>query len=119
MLDSCNAIRLIGLEDVKATLAVMRTPDGHNRIELDKFHTPHAVRSGAVDAPVNTVGICPVMFPVDDIDEMVTRLRSHGARLIGEVVQYEDTYRLCYLRGPEGIIVALAEEFHKKSGTRP
>src|SRR2546425_10973770 len=100
---------LIGLKDVRATLALMRTPDGHGRIELDKFHTPNAIRIGPVDAPVNTLGIRRVMFAVDDIDDVVARLRAHGAELVGEM-QYEDTYRLAYIRGPEGIIVALAEQ---------
>jgi catechol 2,3-dioxygenase-like lactoylglutathione lyase family enzyme len=100
---------LIGLKDVRATLAMMRTPDGHGGIELDKFHTPNAVRFGPVDAPVNTLGIRRVMFAVDDIDDVVARLRAHGAELIGEM-QYEDTYRLAYVRGPEGIIVGLAQE---------
>src|ERR671918_1328397 len=101
---------LIGLKDVRATLALMRTPDGHGRIELDKFHTPNAIRIGPVDAPVNTLGIRRVMFAVDDIDEVVARLLAHGAELVGEVVQYGDTYRLAYVRGPEGIIIALAEQ---------
>lgn len=100
--------RLIGLKDVRATLAMMRTPDGQG-IELDKFHTPNAIRFGPVDAPVNTLGIRRIMFAVDDIDDVLARLQVHGAELVGEVVQYEDQYRLCYLRGPEGIIVALAE----------
>jgi len=100
---------LIGLTHVRATLAFMRTPDGHGRIELDKFHTPDAIRYGPVDAPVNTLGIRRIMFAVDDIDAVVGRMRAHGAALIGEM-QYEDTYRLAYLRGPEGIIVALAEQ---------
>jgi catechol 2,3-dioxygenase-like lactoylglutathione lyase family enzyme len=100
---------LIGLKDVRATLVSMRTPDGHGRIELDKFHTPDAIRFGPVDAPVNTLGIRRVMFVVDDIDEVVARLRAHGAELIGEM-QYEDTYRLAYIRGPEGIIVGLSEQ---------
>src|SRR5215210_1713667 len=101
---------LIGLKDVRATLALMRTPDGHGRIELDKFHTPNAIRFGPVDAPVNTLGIRRIMFAVDDIDDVVARLRAHGAELIGEVVQYEDKYRLCYIRGPEGIIIGLSEQ---------
>ena len=88
---------------------MMRTPDGHGRIELDKFHTPRAVRGEPEDAPVNTLGYRRVMFAVDDIDAVLARLRTHGAELVGEVVQYEDSYRLCYVRGPEGIIVALAE----------
>src|SRR6058998_1860681 len=93
---------LIGLEDVRATLAVMRTPDGHGRIELDKFHTPGAIRLGPVEAPVNALGIRRVMFAVEGIDALVARLRAHGAELLGEVVQYEDAYRLAYIRGPEG-----------------
>ena len=100
---------LIGLKDVRATLAMMRTPDGQG-IELDKFHTPNAIRFGPVDAPVNTLGIRRIMFAVDDIDAVVARLLAHGAELVGEVVQYEDIYRLAYIRGPEGIIVALAEQ---------
>lgn len=101
---------LIGLQDVRATLALMRTPDGHGGIELDKFHTPTAVRFGPVDAPVNALGIRRIMFAVEDIDAVVTRLLAHGAELIGEIVQYEDANRLAYIRGPEGIIVGLAEQ---------
>ncbi len=100
--------RLIGLEDVRATLAMLRTPDGQG-IELDKFHTPEAVRFGPVDAPVNTLGIRRIMFSVEDIDAVVARVRSHGGEIIGEM-QYENTFRLAYIRGPEGIIVALAEK---------
>ena len=100
--------RLIGLENVRATLAMLRTPDGQG-IELDKFHTPDAIRFGPVDAPVNTLGIRRIMFAVDNIDAMVARIRAHGAELIGEM-RYGDTYRLAYLRGPEGIIVGLAEQ---------
>ena len=92
--------RLIGLKNVRATLALMRTPDGHGRIELDKFHTPDAVRSGPEDAPVNALGIRRIMFAVDDIDDVVARLLAHGAELVGEVVQYEDTYRLPTSAGP-------------------
>ena len=102
--------RLIGLQNVRATLVLMRTPDGHGRIELDKFHTPDAIRTGPANVPVNALGIRRIMFAVDDIDDVVARLRAHGAELVGEVVQYEDTYRLCYVRGPEGIIVGLAEQ---------
>ena len=102
--------RLIGLQNVRATLALMRTPDGHGRIELDKFHTPEATRTGPEKAPVNELGIRRIMLSVDDIDEMVGRLLAHGAELVGEVVQYEDTYRLAYIRGPEGIIVGLSEQ---------
>ncbi len=105
---------LIGLKDVRATLAMLRPPDGHGGIELDKFHTPNAIRFGPVDAPVNALGLRRVMFAVDDIDDVVARMRAHGAELIGEM-QYEDTYRLAYIRGPEGIIVGLAEEIRKAS----
>jgi catechol 2,3-dioxygenase-like lactoylglutathione lyase family enzyme len=102
--------RLIGLQNVRATLALMRTPDGHGRIELDKFHTPEAIRIGPENVPVNALGIRRIMFTVDDIDDVVARLRTHGAELVGEAVQYEDTYRLCYVRGPDGIIIGLAEQ---------
>jgi catechol 2,3-dioxygenase-like lactoylglutathione lyase family enzyme len=102
--------RLIGLQNVRATLALMRTPDGHGRIELDKFHTPEAIRTGPEKAPVNELGIRRIMLSVADIDEMVARLLAHGAELVGEVVQYEDMYRLAYIRGPEGIIVGLSEQ---------
>ena len=102
--------RLIGLEGVRATLALMRTPDGHGRIELDKFHTPDAIRFGPVDAPVNALGIRRIMFAVEDLDAVVGRVCAHGAELIGDVVQYEDTYRLAYIRGPEGVMVGLSEQ---------
>lgn len=98
--------RLIGLQNVRATLVLLRTPDGHGRIELDKFHTPEAIRTGLE----NALGIRRIMFAVEDLDAVVARLRAHGVELVGEVVQYEDTYRLCYIRGPEGIMVGLAEQ---------
>jgi catechol 2,3-dioxygenase-like lactoylglutathione lyase family enzyme len=100
---------LIGLKDVRATLAMMRPPDGHGGIELDKFHTPDAIRFGPVDAPVNTLGFRRVMLVVDDINEVVARMRAYGSEIIGEM-QYEDTNRLAYIRGPEGIIVGLSEQ---------
>ena len=100
--------RLIGLGDVRATLAMLRTPDGQG-VELDKFHTPEAVRFGPVDAPVNALGLRRIMFAVDDLDSVVARMLAHGAELIGQM-QYETSYRLAYIRGPEGIIVALAEQ---------
>ena len=100
--------RLVGLDDVRADVAMVRTPDGHGCLELTKFHTPTAT-SAEPNAP-NTLGIRRIMFAVDDIDDVVDRLHAHGAELIGEVVQYEDSYRLCYVRGPEGILVALAEQ---------
>ena len=102
--------RLVGLQNVRATLALLRTPDGHGRIELDKFHTPEAVRGVPTNAPVNTLGIRRIMFAVDDLEEVLARLRTHGAELVGELAQYEDSYRLCYVRGPEGIMVGLAEQ---------
>ena len=102
--------RLVALDGVRSEIAMMRTPDGHGRIELDKFHAPPAVSGEPHGAPVNTLGIRRIMFAVDDIDEVLGRLRRHGAQLIGEIVQYEDSYRLAYVRGPEGIIVALAQQ---------
>src|SRR3954452_8841247 len=104
------ADRTIGLDGVRADIAMMRTPDGHGRVELSRFHTPPAVRAEPEDAPANTLGIRRIMFAVDDIDDVVSRLRSHGAELLDEIVQYEDIYRLCFLRGPEGIIIGLAEQ---------
>lgn len=103
-----SVANLIGLEDVRATLVTMRTPDGFG-IELDKFHTPTAIRFGPPNAPINSMGLHRIMFAVDEIDAVIARLRAHGAALIGEM-QYEDSYRLAYIRGPEGIIVALAEQ---------
>lgn len=100
--------QLIGLKDVRAALAMLRTPDGQG-VELDKFHTPEAVRHGPAHAPVNTLGIRRIMFNVSDIGEIVARMQAFGAEIIGEM-QYEDSYRLAYIRGPEGIIVALAEQ---------
>jgi catechol 2,3-dioxygenase-like lactoylglutathione lyase family enzyme len=92
---------LIGLKGVRATLVFLRTPDGHGRIELDKFHTPDAIRLGPVDAPVNALGIRRVMFAVEDVDAVVARVLAHGAELVGEVVQYADTYRLAYAVAPK------------------
>jgi catechol 2,3-dioxygenase-like lactoylglutathione lyase family enzyme len=100
----------IGLENVRADIAVLSTPDGHSKVELSKFHTPEAIRLEPENAPSNALGIRRIMFAVDDIEDVLARLRTHGAELIGEVAQYEDKYRLCYIRGPEGIIVALAEQ---------
>src|ERR1051325_11156760 len=101
---------VVGLENVRCEIAMLRTPDGHGRLELDKFHTPAAVGAEPKNAPVNTLGIRRIMFAVDDINDVLTRLRAHGGGLIGEGAQSEDKYRLCYIRGPEGIIVALAEQ---------
>ncbi|WP_228540051.1 VOC family protein [Nocardia sp. XZ_19_385] len=101
--------RLIGLEGVRSDIAMMRMPDGHGRLELTKYQTP-TVRDGDPHAPANTLGLHRIMFAVEDIDDVLDRLRPHGAELLGEVVQYENSYRLCYLRGPAGILVALAEQ---------
>ena len=105
--------RVVGLDDVRADLAMMRFPDGHGGVELTKFHTPPAIRAEPQNAPANTLGIRRIMFSVEYIDVVVARLRSHGAELVGEITQYEDIYRLCFLRGPEGIIIGLAEELGK------
>ncbi len=102
--------RVIGIDDVRQEIAMLRTPDGHGRVELTKFHTPPAVRPEPESAPSNTLGIRRIMFTVDDVDDVVARLRGHGAELVGEIAQYEDSYRLCFLRGPEGIIIGLAEQ---------
>jgi catechol 2,3-dioxygenase-like lactoylglutathione lyase family enzyme len=101
--------RVVGLDDVRVDIAMMRTPDGHGRLELTKFHAPPAT-TAEPNAPVNTLGIRRIMFAVEDIEDVLARLQAHGAELVGEVVQYEDKYRLCYVHGPEGIIVALAEQ---------
>jgi len=102
--------RINGIEGVQVDIVMMRTPDGHGRLELTKFRNPELVSIEPAIAPPNALGLRSVMFAVESVDDTVARLRAHGAELIGEVAQYEDTYRLCYLRGPAGIIVALAEE---------
>lgn len=102
--------RLNGLAGVQVDIAMMVTPDGHSQVELTQFHHPALIEVQPAVAPPNTPGLRQVMFAVDDLDDTVARLRAHGAHLIGELVQYENQYRLCYLRGPAGIIVALAEE---------
>lgn len=101
---------VIGLRGVRQEVAMLRTPDGHGRIELAMFHEPKAISPEPRDAPANTLGIRRVMFAADDIEEVIARLCAHGAELVGELAQYENTYRLCYVRGPEGIIVGLAQE---------
>src|SRR3954449_2425030 len=101
--------RVTGLGDQRVEIAMMRTPDGHNRLELSRFLTPPVVADHR-SAPVNALGYLRVMFAVDDIDETLNRLQKCGARLVGEVVQYEDVYRLCYIRGPEGLLIGLAEQ---------
>ncbi|WP_067648976.1 VOC family protein [Nocardia harenae] len=102
--------RIIGLDDVRQEVATLRTPDGHGKVELAQFHAPAARRSTPVDAPTNTLGLRRIMFAVDDIDDTVARLSARGAELVGTIERYEQLFRLCYLRGPEGIVVGLAEE---------
>ncbi|MEU6264890.1 VOC family protein [Saccharopolyspora shandongensis] len=104
------AERVIGLDDVRQDIAMLRTPDGHGRVELAKFHRPKAINPEPENAPANTLGIRRIMFAVDDIEDVIARLRTHGAELVGKLEQYENIYRLCYVRGPEGIIVGLAEQ---------
>jgi catechol 2,3-dioxygenase-like lactoylglutathione lyase family enzyme len=101
--------RVTGLRDQRVETAMMRTPDGHSRLEISRFLTPPVVADHR-NAPVNALGYLRVMFAVEDIDETLARLRKRGAKLVGEVVQYEDVYRLCYIRGPEGILIGLAEQ---------
>jgi catechol 2,3-dioxygenase-like lactoylglutathione lyase family enzyme len=100
--------RIVGLDGVRADFAIMQTPDGNGRLELTKFHSPSSP-AGDGQAPANTPGIRHILFAVDDIDAVVARLRARGAELVGEVVSYENVYRLCYIRGPAGIIIELAE----------
>ena len=101
--------RITGLGQQRVEIAMMRTPDGHSRLELSRFLTPPVVGDHR-NAPVNALGYLRVMFTVDDIDETLVRLRTRGAQLVGDVVQYEEAYRLCYIRGPEGLLIGLAEE---------
>ncbi len=103
--------RVVGLDDVRVDVAFVRTPDGHGKLELTKFHNPVAT-TAEPNAPANTLGLRRIMFAVEDIDDVVARLQAHGAELVGELDQYEDKYRLCYVRGPAGIIVALAEQLN-------
>ncbi|WP_433339000.1 VOC family protein [Spirillospora sp. CA-294931] len=100
----------VGLEGIRSEIAMMRVPDGPGRLELTKYHAPAAIAAEPTNPPPNTVGLHRVMFAVDDIDDTIARLRRHGAELLGEVAQYESMFRLCYLRGPSGIIVALAQQ---------
>ena len=102
--------RINGIEDVQVDIVMMRTPDGHGRLELTRFRNPKLVEIEPAVAPPNTPGLRSVMFTVESVDESVSTLLSHGGELVGEVVQYEDKYKLCYMRGPADIIVALAEE---------
>jgi catechol 2,3-dioxygenase-like lactoylglutathione lyase family enzyme len=109
MIEGEWAGRVTGLRDQHVEIAMMRTPDGHSRIELSRFLVPHVVADHR-NAPVNALGYLRIMFAVDDIDGVLARLQQRGARLVGEVVQYDDAYRLCYIRGPEGLLIGLAQE---------
>lgn len=109
MIEGAWAGRVTGLGDQRVEIAMMRTPDGHGGLELSRFLAP-AIVADHRNAPVNALGYLRVMFAVDDLDEMLARLGRHGAQLVGEVVRYEDAYRLCYIRGPEGLLIGLAEE---------
>ena len=102
--------RVNGIDGVQVDIVMMRTPDGHGRLELTKFRNPRLVASEPAMAPPNTLGLRSIMFTVESVDDTVARLRAHGAELVGEVAPYEDIFRLCYVRGPEGIIVGLAEQ---------
>lgn len=104
----------VGLDGLRCEIAMLRTPDGHSRLELAEYRHPTAVEAVPRDQPHNTIGMHRVMFTVDDIDEVVDRLRTHGAELCGGIAKYEDSYRLCYLRGPAGIIVGLAEQLSRQ-----
>lgn len=112
VIDGDWSARVVGLPEQRVEIAMMRTPDGHSRIELAKYLTPEAIGGVPKDAPSNTLGIRRIMFTVEDIDDVIARLRPHGAELVGELVRYEDSFRLCYLRAPEGIVIALAEELN-------
>lgn len=111
MIEGEWAGRVTGLGDQKVEVAMMVTPDGHSRLELSRFIAP-AVIADHRDAPVNALGYLRTMFAIEDIDDTVSRLQKHGAELVGEIVQYENSYRLCYIRGPEGILIGLAEELN-------
>jgi catechol 2,3-dioxygenase-like lactoylglutathione lyase family enzyme len=109
MIEGEWAGRVTGLRDQRVEIAMMRTPDGHGRLELSRFLAP-PVAADHRNAPVNALGYLRVMFAVEDIDDTVARLRKRGAQLVGEVVQYQEAYRLCYIRGPEGLLIGLAQE---------
>lgn len=102
--------QVVGLENVQCDIATLRTPDGHGRVELTQFQTPTAVEVTPANAPSNALGIRRIMFAVDDLDAVLARLRPHGAEIVGEIAHYENVYRLCFIRGPEGIILGLAQQ---------
>ena len=116
MIEGEWAGRVTGLGSQRVEIAMMVTPDGHNRLEISRFLTPPTVADHR-NAPVNALGYLRVMFAVADVDDTLARLRKHGAELVGEVVQYENSYRLCYIRGPEGLLIGLAQELDNKSAT--
>ena len=109
-IEGSSADLTVGLDGIQTEIAMMRTPDGHGKLELTKYHVPAAVTAGPGNPAPNTLGLHRVMFAVDDIHDTIARLRPHGAEILGEVAQYENSFLLCYLRGPAGIIVALAEQ---------
>jgi catechol 2,3-dioxygenase-like lactoylglutathione lyase family enzyme len=104
--------RVIGVDGARDEIATLRTPDGHSRLELTQFHNPPAVGPSPADLPTNALGYRRIMFAVDDLDDTLARLRAHGAQLVRDVVEYEDVYRLCFIRGPAGIIIGLAQPMH-------
>lgn len=108
--ESAWADHVVGLEGMQVDMAMMRTPDGHSRLELTKFIAPEALSQEPKEVPVNTLGIRRIMFAVEDIEDAIARLRTHGVKLVGKLERYEDSYLLCYLRCPEGFLIALAEE---------
>ena len=107
--------RTIGIDGAKSEIATMRTPDGHGAVELDRFITPAAIRAEPANAPVNSMGLRRIMFEVDELDDVVARLQARGAELLDEIVRYEDVYRLCYVRGPDGILLGLAESLGERA----
>ncbi len=113
------ADKVVGLTGVRADIAMLQTPDGHGRVELSKFHSPPAVQSEPHPAPSNTLGIRRIMFAVTDLEDVVARLRDRGGELVDEIAQYEDSYRLCFMRGPGGFVVGLAEQLIKADPTPP
>jgi catechol 2,3-dioxygenase-like lactoylglutathione lyase family enzyme len=109
--------QVIGLTGVKADIVTMRTPDGHSRVELSQFHTPAAIKTEPAQPPSNALGLRRIMFAVDDVDDTVGRLRKHGVELVGEIAQFQDAYRLCFVRAPEGFILGLAQELRGGSAS--
>jgi catechol 2,3-dioxygenase-like lactoylglutathione lyase family enzyme len=107
------ADKVVGLEGVKADIVMMQTPDGNGRVELSRFHSPEAIKTQPHPAPSNALGMRRIMFAVEGIDDVVARLQQRGGELVGEIAQYENVYRLCFMRGPEGVVIGLAEELRQ------